>query len=414
MKRTYLVLTSLIMGILILNINSVWGSTQADINSKNAQIKQIEQQIKAIQSQKTQTAQQKSAKEQEINTLQSKVNSLNSDISNLQSQLNSVNQQISTTDNTIQQTTQTIQTLEQEITQKKLIIQNLVESLYKRSLTKNEIVAVVSSDTLSNVFNEIEYSNTIQQQIQETLTDVINKKTVLDTENQNLANQKASLVTTQDTLENQKNIVESAKNKTQNQANASAVAVNQLDASLSKLTSQEQSLEQRRRQTAVELANLEASLLRQYGGGGSVCSARGYAWPVQGGRISQGYGMTPFARTGAYGGAIHNGIDIAAPTGTAVFATSSGRVVSVGFNNNSYGKWIVIEHSDGYYSLYGHLSAQSVSNGQSVTRGQRIGSIGSTGFSSGPHLHFTIYLPRSLRLGSSPQGAPVNPSSCGY
>jgi murein DD-endopeptidase MepM/ murein hydrolase activator NlpD len=124
--------------------------------------------------------------------------------------------------------------------------------------------------------------------------------------------------------------------------------------------------------------------------------------------------MTSFARSGAYGGAGHNGIDIGAPTGTPVYATSSGTVVSVGFNNNSYGKWVVIRHTDGYFSLYGHLSQQRVSNGQTVNRGDRIGDIGATGFATGPHLHFTIYLPNSLRIGSSPQGAPVNPSTCGY
>ncbi|MEY3471204.1 MAG: hypothetical protein RLZZ223_554, partial [Candidatus Parcubacteria bacterium] len=205
-----------------------------------------------------------------------------------------------------------------------------------------------------------------------------------------------------------------SKNTVQNKARASEITVNQLNSSLNALNSQQQSLEEKRKATAVELANLEAALLKQFGRGGTVCSARGYAWPVQGGRITQGFGMTSFAKSGAYGGAGHNGIDIGAPNGTPVYATAAGTVVSVGFNDNSYGKWVVIKHTDGYFSLYGHLSAQGVSNGQSVSRGQNIGRVGSTGFATGPHLHFTIYLPNSLRIGSSPQGAPVNPSTCGY
>lgn len=415
MKRKYPYILSIIIILTLVGMPKFVGAnTQANINAKNAQIQQLERQIQAIQNTKNQTTQQKSAKEVEVTNLRNQVNQLNSDISNLQSQLNQVGQQITETENNIQSTTQSIQDLEQKIAENKATLQGLVENLYKQSHVKNEIVAVVSADNLSEVFNAVKYSDTIQNRIQMLLTEVMDKKVALDVENQNLSNQKATLASTQGTLEDRKESIESSKNQAQSQAQASAVAVNQLNASLNSLNSRQQELEKQRRATAVELANLEASLSRQFGGEGRVCSARGYAWPVQGGRITQGYGMTPFARTGAYGGAGHNGIDIGAPTGTPVFATASGTVVSVGFNNNSYGKWIVIRHDDGYFSLYGHLSAQSVSNGQGVTRGQRIGSIGATGFATGPHLHFTIYLPNSLRIGSSPQGAPVNPSSCGY
>jgi murein DD-endopeptidase MepM/ murein hydrolase activator NlpD len=325
-----------------------------------------------------------------------------------------VGQKINKTDNNIQQTTQSIQELEAQITSNKATIKSLVESLYKSSLVRNEVVAVVSANQLSEVFSDIEYSNTVQMRIQTLLDEIIEKKTALDITNQNLANQKATLASTQGALENTKESIENSKNSIQNKTKASEIAVNQLNASINNLNSQQKSLEEQRKATAVELSNLEAALLRQFGGGGTVCSARGYAWPVQGGRITQGFGMTSFARSGAYGGAGHNGIDIGAPTGTPVYATSSGTVVSVGFNNNSYGKWVVIRHNDGYFSLYGHLSQQRVSNGQTVNRGDRIGDIGATGFATGPHLHFTIYLPNSLRVGSSPQGAPVNPSSCGY
>ncbi len=415
MKRKYHYILSIFIILTLVGLpKSVWANTQANINAKNAQIQQLERQIQAIQNTKNQTTQQKSAKESEVTNLRNQVNQLNKDISSLQNQLNQVGQQITETENNIQSTTQSIQDLEQKIDENKATLQGLVENLYKQSHVKNEIVAVVSADNLSEVFNAVKYSDTIQNRIQALLTEVMDKKAALDVENQNLSNQKATLASTQGTLEDRKESIESSKNQVQSQAQASAVAVNQLNASLNNLNSRQQELEKQRRATAVELANLEASLSRQFGGEGRVCSARGYAWPVQGGRITQGFGMTPFARTGAYGGAGHNGIDIGAPTGTPVFATASGTVVSVGFNNNSYGKWIVIRHDDGYFSLYGHLSAQSVSNGQSVTRGQRIGSIGATGFATGPHLHFTIYLPNSLRIGSSPQGAPVNPSSCGY
>jgi murein DD-endopeptidase MepM/ murein hydrolase activator NlpD len=416
MKLRYIISFVIILTfIFIQKDNFVSAVSQSDINSKNAQIRQLERQIQDIQNRKNQTAQQKSSKETEVNNLKQQINNLNSDIKKLQGQLVEVGQKINETDNNIKETTQNIQELEAQIASNKDTIKSLVESLYKSSLVRNEVVAVVSANQLSDVFSDIEYSNTLQMRIQTLLDEIIDKKTALDTTNQNLVNQKATLASTQGALQSTKESIENSKNSVQNKAKASEIAVNQLNSSLNNLNSQQKSLEDRRRATAVELANLEAALLRQFGrGGGTVCSARGYAWPVQGGRITQGFGMTSFARTGAYGGAGHNGIDIGAPTGTPVYATASGTVVSVGFNDNSYGKWVVIRHTDGYFSLYGHLSQQRVSNGQSVNRGDRIGDIGATGFATGPHLHFTIYLPNSLRVGSSPQGAPVNPSTCGY
>jgi murein DD-endopeptidase MepM/ murein hydrolase activator NlpD len=392
----------------------VFAVTQSEINAKNAQIQKLEQQIQAIQNKKNQTAQQKNSKEAEVNALKGQVIQLNSDIKNLQKQLVEVGQKLNETEGDIQETTQNIQDLENQIQQNKETIRNLVESLYKQSQVKNEIVAAVSADTLSEVFNGVEYSDTLQSKIQILLSDITTKKEALDVANQNLANQKATLASTQGTLEDRKESIESDKNQVQSQAKASAVAVNQLSASINSLSAQQQDLENRRKATAVELASLEAALSRQFGGGGTVCSARGYAWPVRGGKITQGFGMTSFARSGAYNGAGHNGIDIGAPTGTPVYATAAGTVVSVGFNDNSYGKWIVIKHTDGYFSLYGHLDKQRVSNGQAVNRGDRIGDIGDTGFATGPHLHFTIYLPNSLKITSSPIGAPVNPSTCGY
>lgn len=416
MKLRYIISFAIILTfIFIQKDNFVSAVSQSEINSKNAQIRQLERQIQDIQNRKNQTAQQKSSKETEVNNLKQQINNLNSDIKKLQGQLVEVGQKINETDNNIKETTQNIQELESQIASNKDTIKSLVESLYKSSLVRNEVVAVVSADQLSDVFSDIEYSNTLQMRIQTLLDEIIDKKTALDTTNQNLVNQKATLASTQGALQSTKESIENSKNSVQNKAKASEIAVSQLNSSLSSLDSQQKSLEERRKSTAVELANLEAALLRQFGrGGGTVCSARGYAWPVQGGRITQGFGMTSFARSGAYGGAGHNGIDIGAPTGTPVYATASGTVVSVGFNDNSYGKWVVIRHTDGYFSLYGHLSQQRVSNGQAVNRGDRIGDIGSTGFATGPHLHFTIYLPNSLRVGSSPQGAPVNPSTCGY
>ncbi|MFJ5997417.1 transglycosylase family protein [Streptomyces sp. NPDC092370] len=99
---------------------------------------------------------------------------------------------------------------------------------------------------------------------------------------------------------------------------------------------------------------------------------------------------TPYRKAGSsWSKGYHTGVDFPVPTGTTVKSVAAGNVVSAGWGG-SYGYQVVIRHGDGRYSQYAHLSAISVRNGQSVSAGQRIGRSGSTGNSSGPHLHFEV------------------------
>ena len=85
----------------------------------------------------------------------------------------------------------------------------------------------------------------------------------------------------------------------------------------------------------------------------------------------------------------HSGIDIGAGYGSGVCAADSGMVIMASVNGG-YGNCVMIDHGNGYYSLYGHLSGYAVSNGQSVSKGQTIGYVGDTGWATGPHLHFEV------------------------
>jgi len=106
-----------------------------------------------------------------------------------------------------------------------------------------------------------------------------------------------------------------------------------------------------------------------------------YVWPAVEHRLS-GFDFSPETN--------HNGIDIAGATGHGIFAADSGVVVYAGWNDWGYGNVVVIDHGNGWQTLYAHLSAYNVSCGVSVTQGQVIGAMGSTGNSSGAHLHFEI------------------------
>jgi murein DD-endopeptidase MepM/ murein hydrolase activator NlpD len=108
----------------------------------------------------------------------------------------------------------------------------------------------------------------------------------------------------------------------------------------------------------------------------------GYIWPAKG-VLTSGYGWR--------WGRMHKGIDIAAPIGTPIVAAAPGVVVSAGWNSGGYGNLVELQHPDGSVTLYAHNNRILVRRGQEVAQGQQISEMGSTGRSTGPHLHFEVH-----------------------
>jgi len=119
--------------------------------------------------------------------------------------------------------------------------------------------------------------------------------------------------------------------------------------------------------------------------------------PVKTAAFTSGYGVRsdPFGR----GAAMHGGIDLAGPSGTPIYATADGTVGRAGWNSGGYGNLVEVNHGRGIETRYGHLSQILVSPGQQVKRGQLIARMGSTGRSTGSHLHYEVRI----------EGRPVNP-----
>ncbi len=96
-----------------------------------------------------------------------------------------------------------------------------------------------------------------------------------------------------------------------------------------------------------------------------------------------------FGQPGGWSSGYHTGLDFAAPSGTPVFSALAGTVVEAGWGG-AYGNHLIIKHDNGVKTLYAHLTSSSVGKGDKVLRGERIGTVGSTGNSTGPHLHFEV------------------------
>lgn len=116
-----------------------------------------------------------------------------------------------------------------------------------------------------------------------------------------------------------------------------------------------------------------------------------YIWPARG-TITSGFGWG--------WGRMHNGIDVAAPIGTPIVAAAGGLVIAAEWHDGGYGNLVKIQHPDGSVTLYAHNQKILVCEGQAVEQGELIAEMGSTGYSTGPHLHFEVHLP---------EGEAVNP-----
>lgn len=124
------------------------------------------------------------------------------------------------------------------------------------------------------------------------------------------------------------------------------------------------------------------------GGGGTTSS--GFLFPLPAGSsvITSPYGFRYHPIDGQY--RFHNGVDLGAAAGTPIYATKSGTVTTATYASG-YGNYVTINHGDGFSSLYGHMTYYTVSYGQTVSQGEIIGYVGSTGYSTGNHLHFTLF-----------------------
>lgn len=134
---------------------------------------------------------------------------------------------------------------------------------------------------------------------------------------------------------------------------------------------------------AAEKKQLEEASRPKYDGGKFKWPAPSYT------RISDDYGNRIHPTLGVQ--QFHNGVDMASPSGSPILAAYDGEVVAAAYNN-SMGNYIMIDHGDGLYTIYMHASALYVSKGAHVARGDQIAAVGSTGRSTGPHLHFSVRL----------------------
>lgn len=218
-----------------------------------------------------------------------------------------------------------------------------------------------------------ENTEQVKAEYEATLAQLGEKQETLEAEKAELEEQIAAAVEVINQLQND---IDAAKAEYAKAAAAEAAA----QASINAIIAQMQAEEEAARQEA-------AQNNQQYTGTGSTATGT-YIWPCPSSTyVTSAFGMRDHPLFGDE--RPHSGIDIAGSAGSEVLAADSG-TVAVATYSSSYGNYVTIYHSNGDYTLYAHMSSLAVSAGQSVTQGDVIGYVGSTGWATGPHLHFEI------------------------
>ena len=218
-----------------------------------------------------------------------------------------------------------------------------------------------------------EETERVKAEYEDTLTDLGDKQDELEAEKARL---EAEIEEATDLINDLEADIEAAQAEYAANEAAEQALNAQMDAIAAQIAAEEEAARQEAAQNGTD-----------YTGPGSTATGS-YTWPCPSCTyITSGYGnrIHPIFGTERW----HSGIDIGAAAGATVIAADSG-TVSVATYSSSYGNYVMIYHSNGTYTLYAHMSSIAVTAGQSVTKGDTIGYVGSTGWSTGPHLHFEI------------------------
>jgi murein DD-endopeptidase MepM/ murein hydrolase activator NlpD len=349
---------------------------------------QIDARISSLQSAITQAKQREGVLSSQIANASTEIDSLESDISVLSARLAVLERELAAhrarlerlEDRFEQQTRYLIHLRGQlEIAQARLEAR-LVEIYQSEEAGVLEILLQVES--VSELIEQVDYVTEIGRQDRSIVTEITRLKLEMRLARERTADVKAQVAKETAAL--------AAKTEEQRAAHAMLIA---RQAALNAAVSDKRGLlsetKQDRNHAEEDLADLQAAsaalaaqLQSSSGGGGSTgtgVSSSGLIWPVSG-VVTSGFGWR--------WGRMHEGIDISAPTGTAVRAAASGSVVYAGWLGG-YGQLVVVDHGNGLATAYAHLSSIWIGGG-SVSQGQGVGAVGCTGSCTGPHLHFEV------------------------
>ncbi len=366
------------------SVTSYAAVTEESIKAKENQISAAKKERDSLKSAKTDLEKVKKQ-------LEASKADLNNYITQLDGQLTDIQAKIDSLINEIEEKEQQIETTTQELIEAEAIQQAQYEAMKKRikfMYERGDVLyfeMLIESGSFSDMLNKAEYIEKLSAYDRQKLNEYISTTELIRLTKQALEEEKATLDEAKATKEEEEKNLQSlmdAKNSELNAVKSDIAgkekAIAEYEAEIKAENAAIAALEK-------EVAADKASLYSRYTYDGGM-----FTWPCpKYTRISDNYGMRMHPTLGVE--KMHNGIDLAAPTGSAILAAYKGTVVAADYNS-TMGNYIMINHGGGLYTIYMHCSALYVSKGQDVSAGTKIGAVGSTGRSTGPHLHFGVRL----------------------
>ena len=389
----------------VLSQASLLDDLKQQIKEKEAEIKQLEEQAAAYQQNLKETQQQKNTLQNQLAIIEARIRKLRADINVTSARISAANLQI-------EELTLEIYEKTQKIEEHKENIAGIIRTIYEYD-EKTLLELVLENEKFSDFLSQVQYIELLQKNVQKDLESLKALKSALEEQKVEVQVRENELQIYNAQLYSQKQIENSQKaqkNYLLRQTRGQEKKYQQL------LTD----VEERQRQIREEIFELEEKL-RLTLDPESIPKFRPgvLSWPNEG-LLTQYYGYTPYSKR-LYKSGFHNGIDIAAGYGALIRAARDGVIKTMGDTDKycprgAYGKWIAIEHDNNLTTLYAHLSAFGrYGTGDTVKKGAIIGYEGSSGYSTGSHLHFgvyasnTFYLKQSIYCGLLPIGATINP-----
>lgn len=357
------------------------------------QIKKLDEEIKSISKQLLTTGAEKQT--------------LNGELAKIETTRTKLVAELSLTGKKIEQANQNIVQIQsdigiklQDIDQNKISISEAVRSLRQKE-TSSLFEILLGGTMLSDFITQTENLIKLQARLDDQVLALKENKDILEVKKVAEETEKKTLTGLKDQLSGQKQVTEEIK-KEKNQL---LTDTKNKESNYQKLLADRL---QKRKEVEAEIADVERQIKIAIDPSLLPKTGSGLLWPTEKVIITQYFGHTSFSKStlgAVYNGQGHNGIDLGVPVGTTINSASDGKVVGAGDTDitckgASYGKWILIEHTNGLSTLYGHLSVIRVVEGQSVYAGQPIAFSGNTGYSTGPHLHFTVYASQGVKVSS--------------
>lgn len=377
-RKTAIVFVLALIAVIAMS-NVCYASNVSDLQDKK---NNIDSQIKDKQSELKEN-------ESAQSTAQAQLNTINSNLEKVQAEIDQIAKDLAVAEENLANQQVEYDKIKQALEESQAAFCTRVDAIYRNG-DISYLDVLFSSENIQDFISGFIFLEKIVDQDQKTIDSIQENKTLAEEKLHELEVTRNEILALQ-----QKKQAEEAEYA--KQAEAKAALLDQLESEQAALEKEIDDMQAQSNSIAAEISSYYSSLSVS-DPGYSYTGSGVFTWPLSiSGTVTSnfGYRIHPISHRRK----MHTGVDIAAPGGTPILAAESGTVIRVQSIGSGYGKNVIIAHGSNICTLYAHMSSIGVTTGQSVSRGQQIGCVGSTGASTGNHLHFEVRI----------NGSPVSP-----